>query len=87
MIAAVRAPIGSTRNVPMCSSSRAVHSTESRAPGCSTGAIRRPAPPRTTPACRPCARVSTSTIAELSPCRRAASRMPSSRQSITAPRD
>ena len=51
-------------------------------PGCSSGRIREPAPPRTRPRWRPCSRVSSSTMAEDSPCRRTPSTMPSSVHSM-----
>ena len=51
-------------------------------PGCSSGRIRLPAPPRTRPRCRPWLRVSSSTMAEDSPCRRTPSTMPSSVHSM-----
>ena len=51
-------------------------------PGCSSGRIRDPAPPRTRPRWRPCSRVNSSTMAEDSPCRRTPSTMPSSVHSM-----
>src|SRR4029077_16730832 len=55
-----------------------------RLPGCSTACNRVPAPPRTRPRWRPCARVSSSRMALASPWRRMPSTMPSSLHCIAS---
>src|SRR5581483_11060932 len=70
--------------VPRCSASRPRQVAAAALPGCSTARRRGDWPPRTSPAWRPCARVSSSTISAVSPCRRAARTNPVSDHCIAA---